>query len=49
MKLYLVGIKLYFYCHNVDTPGMIHLNISLVTGRIKAITLKTAKPEVQTN
>lgn len=49
MKLYLVGIKLYYCCHNVDTPGMNHLNISLVTGKIKAITIKTAKLEIQTN
>jgi len=26
MKLYLVEKKLYYYCHNVDTPGMNQLN-----------------------
>jgi len=25
--LYLVEIQLYYYCHNVDTPGINHLNI----------------------
>jgi len=27
LKLYLVEIQLYYYCHNVDTPGINHLNI----------------------